>query len=295
MVGVILKMEASSERRASRPDDGAQQVTRRNRLNDLSPRAWIKFQKSWFIHNPPPREDGVKPHPAKFPETLAQEFIEFFTKPGELVFDPMAGTGSALVAAIRSGRRALGIELSPEFARLANERLATERSRAESELPATRVIQGDARALERYDLPPIDYCLTSPPYWDMLRRKGFETQQRRREDGLPLTYSNSPDDLANIPDYETFLDEVCAIYERLHLYLRPGAYMTVVVKNVKKNNRMYPLAWDIAGRLARTFTLKDERLWLQDNVPLAPFGMFNAWVSNTHHHYCLNFRKEPPR
>jgi len=271
-------------------------MARPNRLNDLSPKAWIKFQKSWFIHNPPPREHGVKPHPAKFTETLAQEFIQLVTTPGELVFDAMPGTGSALVAAIRSGRRALGVELSPEFVRLANERLAAERRRNEkSELPAPRVIRGDARSLERYDLPAIDYCLTSPPYWDMLRRKGFETQQRRRQDGLPLTYSDSPDDLANIADYETFVDALCSVYERLHRYLRPGAYLTVVVKNVKKNSRMYPLAWDIGGRLARTYMLKDERLWLQDNVPLAPFGMFNSWVSNTHHHYCLNFRKEPPR
>ena len=41
-------------------------------------------------------------HPAKFPETLASEFIEFFTKRGGVVLDPMAGTGSALVAALRA-------------------------------------------------------------------------------------------------------------------------------------------------------------------------------------------------
>jgi len=267
-------------------------AARQNRLNELTPKAWIKFQKSWFIHNPPARENGVKPHPAKFPETLAGEFIEFFTKRDELVFDPMAGTGSALVAAIRTGRRALGVELSAEFADLARDRVAAELAATGRPECRGRVIQADARALESLGLPQIDYCLTSPPYWDMLRRKGFETQQRRRQDGLPLTYSDSPADLGNIADYERFLDEVCDIYERLYTYLRPGAYLTVVVKNVKKGNRLYPLAWDIGRRLADTYTLKDERIWLQDNVQLAPFGMFNAWVSNTHHHYCLNFRKE---
>jgi DNA modification methylase len=266
---------------------------RRNRLNELSPKAWIKFQKSWFIHNPPRRENGVKPHPAKFPETLAQEFVEFFTKSAELVFDPMAGTGSALVAAVRSGRRALGIELNPEFAALAAARLAEELERNGRPPGEGRIIQGDARSLEQLELPLIDYCLTSPPYWDMLRREGFETQARRREAGLPLTYSDSAADLGNIAGYDDFVDQVCWIYERLYASLRPGAYLTVVVKNVKKGPRMYPLAWDIGRRLAATYTLKDERIWLQDNQPLAPFGMFNVWVSNTHHHYCLNFRKEP--
>lgn len=268
---------------------------RPNRLNDLEAKAWIKFQKSWFVHNPPARENGVKPHPAKFPESLARQFVEFFTKRGALVFDPMCGTGSALVAAVQAGRRAVGVELNPDFARLAAQRVATAVAAADLPPDTAHVIQADARDLAALDLPPIDYCLTSPPYWDMLRRKGYETQARRRQEGLPLTYSDAPSDLGNIADYEQFVDEVCRIYERLYGLLRPGAYLTVVVKNVKKDNRMYPLAWDIGRRLAATYTLKDERIWAQDNLPLAPYGMFNAWVSNTHHHYCLNFRREPER
>src|SRR5574341_1553001 len=58
-----------------------------NRLNDLDTKAWLKFQKSWFAHNPPPRRKDVLRHPAKFPETLTQEFIEFFTKRGGVVLD----------------------------------------------------------------------------------------------------------------------------------------------------------------------------------------------------------------
>src|SRR5512135_1332165 len=87
-----------------------------NRLNEMSPKEWLKFQKSWFVHNPPPRQKDVLRHPAKFPETLAMEFICFFTKPGQVVLDPMAGTGSALVAALRTGRHSFGIELNPAYA-----------------------------------------------------------------------------------------------------------------------------------------------------------------------------------
>ena len=87
---------------------------RRNKLNDLDPKTWLKFQKSWFVHNPPPRQKGVLLHPAKFPETLAQEFVEFFTKKGGTVLDPMVGTGSTLVACLRARRRGVGIELNPK-------------------------------------------------------------------------------------------------------------------------------------------------------------------------------------
>src|SRR5512137_2606068 len=97
-----------------------------NKLNNPSPKEWLKFQKSWFIHNPPPRRKGVLVHPAKFPETMAQEFIEFFTKQGEMVLDPMAGTGSTLVAGLRAGRNSIGIELNPKYAEIARKIVAEE-------------------------------------------------------------------------------------------------------------------------------------------------------------------------
>ena len=90
-----------------------------NRLNNLDPKTWIKFQKSWFVHNPPRRGKDVLSHPAKFPETIAQEFIEFFTKHEQNVLDPMVGTGSTLLGALRSGRNSFGVELNKHYSDIA--------------------------------------------------------------------------------------------------------------------------------------------------------------------------------
>ncbi len=268
----------------------------RNRMNDLSPKDWIKFQKSWFSHNPPPRRKDVLRHPAKFPETLAQEFIEFFTKSGQVVFDPMVGTGSTLLACLRSGRSGIGVELNPAYAEIARELIDEERELLgppASELHV-EVITGDAADLQSFNLPQIDYVLTSPPYWDILHARGAETQRQRRDSSeLDVTYSDDPADLGNIADYDEFLDRLVQIYTDLKSYLRPRSYLTVILKNVKKKGTIYPLAWDVARNLADVYTLKDERIWVQDNIPLAPYGMGNAWVSNIHHHYCLQFRFEP--
>jgi DNA modification methylase len=266
-----------------------------NKLNDLDPKRWLKFQKSWFIHNPPPRQKGVLRHPAKFPETMAQEFIEFFTKRGETVLDPMAGTGSTLIAALRAGRNSYGIELNPKYAEIAA-RVVQEEQSALAEQAAeliARVIHGDAGLAGSYELPAIDYVLTSPPYWDMLHAKGAETQKKRRAAGdLDVFYSEDPNDVGNLHDYEAFLEKLIGIYSGLRPMLREKAYLTVIVKNVKKGGRIYPLAWDLARELGRVYTLKDEKIWLQDNQRLAPFGLGSAWVSNTFHHYCLQFRNE---
>src|SRR5215216_1738606 len=266
-----------------------------NKLNDLDSKRWLKFQKSWFIHNPPPRKKGVLVHPAKFPETMAQEFIEFFTKAGETVLDPMAGTGSTLVAALRAGRNSYGIELNPRYAEIAGQIIEEERATLGDAISnlQSQIINGDAAQITDYQLPSIDYVLTSPPYWDMLRARGAETQKKRRSsDGLDVHYSDDPNDLGNIEDYDAFLEKLIQIYQGLKLLLREKAYLTIIVKNVKKGGKIYPLAWDIARELGKTYTLKDEKIWVQDNQPLAPFGLGSAWVSNTFHHYCLQFRNE---
>jgi DNA modification methylase len=267
----------------------------KNKLNNLSSKEWLKFQKSWFIHNPPPRKKGVLVHPAKFPETMAQEFIEFFTKEGETVLDPMAGTGSTLVAALRAGRNSYGIELNPKYAKIATRIIDEERQSlgASVENLISEIVNGDASLASKYHLPLIDYVLTSPPYWDMLRARGAETQKKRRaSDELDVHYSDDPNDMGNISDYDEFLARLIRIYEGLKPLLREKAYLTIIVKNVKKGGKVYPLAWDIARKLGRTYTLKDERLWLQDNQRLSPYGLGSAWVSNTFHHYCLQFRNE---
>jgi len=265
---------------------------RPNNLNDLSPTEWIRFQKSWFVHNPPPRGKGVLLHPAKFPEGLAAEFISFFTKRGETVLDPMMGTGSALVAALECGRNAVGVELMPKYAEIAEERLRNAQPPLGEDAPQFRAITGDARKLLDYDIGEVDYCLTSPPYWDMLRRAGFETQAERAGKGLDVHYSDDPSDFGNIADYERFLEELCEVYRAVAELLRSRRYLTVIVKNVKKGGTIYPLAWDLGRRIGEFLTLKDEKIWCQDNQRLAPYGMGSAWVSNTMHHYCLNFRKD---
>jgi DNA modification methylase len=273
--------------------------TYHNRLNDLSPKDWLKFQKSWFMHNPPPRQKEVLRHPAKFPETLAQEFIEFFTKHDQYVLDPMVGTGSTLVAALRTGRHSYGIELNPAYAIIARQVVEEERQsigKSANNLVA-EVITADAVSFHDYvsslNIPPIDYVITSPPYWDMLRARGAQTQNKRRVDArMDVFYSDDPNDLGNIPDYDVFLERLVGIYADLKPFLRPRAYLTIIVKNVKKGGVVYPLAWDLGKKLDQVYRLKDEKIWCQDDIRLAPYGLGSAWVSNTFHHYCLQFRNE---
>lgn len=66
---------------------------------------------------------GNKLHPTQKSIHILKPLIEAFTKPGQLVLDPFAGSGSTCVAAQRTGRQYIGIELDPLHHQTATARL----------------------------------------------------------------------------------------------------------------------------------------------------------------------------
>ena len=256
---------------------------------------------SWVIPKPPSRKRDEILHPAKFPEPLIQTFIERFTLPGQNVFDPMVGTGSAVVAAIQSGRNGYGIDLEPSFVEIASRRAgaAAQLKLWGGEPPKGRVVQGDATdldSIEAFENIPFHYSVTSPPYWSMLTNPGSENQRARRQRNLRLIYSDSEQDLGNIQSYDEFLRVLVEVYRSVARRLIDGGHLTVIVKNVKRDHILYPLAWDLTFALCGdngSFDYVGTTLWCQDDVGLKPFAVGTHWVSNTLHHYCLHFRRRP--
>jgi len=62
-------------------------------------------------------------HPAVFPEKLALEHILSWSNEGDLVFDPMCGSGTTCKMAFLSNRRYLGVDISEEYINIANTRI----------------------------------------------------------------------------------------------------------------------------------------------------------------------------
>jgi len=61
------------------------------------------------------KDTSAKLHPTQKPIKLLKELIQIFTDPGEVVIDPVAGSGSSLVAAIELDRKAYGFEIKKNF------------------------------------------------------------------------------------------------------------------------------------------------------------------------------------
>ena len=62
-------------------------------------------------------------HPTEKPVGLLANLITSVTKPGDLILDPFAGSGSTLVAAKKTGRRFIGVELDDDYYQIAQRRI----------------------------------------------------------------------------------------------------------------------------------------------------------------------------
>lgn len=289
-----------------RADNAPSQSHPRNELNDLTGKEWIKFTKSWFVCDSPRyhRNRDVELHPARFPEEMVSEFLRFFTKQEQWVLDPFVGSGATLVACQENNRWGVGIEINRKYAEKARARLrdgrcdvlcADARRVAEPELWQTSALDGLERGPD--GLPQFDFIMTSPPYWRMLRtsRGGvLSTHKMRARAGLDTYYSDCPDDLGNIEDYNEFIEQLGRIFDACARVLREGKYLVVVMQNLRApTGEILPLAWDMARRISRTFLLQGERIWCQNSKKLGIWGYPKIFVPNYHHHYCLIFRKTP--
>jgi tRNA G10 N-methylase Trm11 len=153
---------------------------------------------------------SVRGHPGKMLPALARRLVEEYTRPKDLVLDPLSGIGTIGLEAIRLGRRYLGVELEAQFVAWQRENLAAARVNGAPGLFAVR--QGDVRelpALLVHDpalMPPVDAVLTSPPYADRLRRRDGPPSALLRDLAAtkPLhavfgaSYGSGPENIGNL-------------------------------------------------------------------------------------------------
>jgi len=71
-----------------------------------------------------------KIHPTQKPIATLAELINIFTDPGDVVIDPVAGSGSTLIAAYETGRRGYGFEIKKDFYKKAIERIEKHQEQA---------------------------------------------------------------------------------------------------------------------------------------------------------------------
>ena len=291
----------------------------RNTLNELSGEEWLYFTKSvWTTAYPSELGHALrKAHGANKPPRLMARLIEFFTTTGELVLDPFAGVGGTLLGAAiaRGPRRALGIELAPRWAEVYARVVAEASAEREGAGPLLADLgQNDPGGGRTFDasgcelrvgdaleiLPTlaaesVDFVATDPPYnvqLPMTMSGGAlaASFSNRRTDYAMV--SEDPADLANAPDYPTFLDRMEEVLRELLRVLRRGRYAVLIVRDAYQDGRYLFTGADLAARAsAAGFTPKGDLIWYQAGTRLRPYGYPTGFVPNITHQHLLVLRR----
>jgi DNA modification methylase len=263
-----------------------------NLLNDLSSVEWIQETISVFNQKGlgAGHEDTKieRQHPAPFSFQDVGRLIKFFTKKGQRVLDPFNGVGSTLKACAVNDRAGVGIELVKKYVDLTRERLLKE---VDTDLFSNKdqtVIQGNAlKEIKKFEDDSFDFIVTSPPYWNILNKIDHKVKERVRNN-LDTKYSNHKDDLANIKDYDKFIETLGEFFNDCSRILKPKKYMSIIVSDFRHKSRLYMFHADIANYLEqRNFALKGITILYQRHKKIFPYGYPYSYVPNIHHQYIL--------
>lgn len=267
-----------------------------NSLNDLTAREWLPETITVFTQKGlgASNQEALieKQHPAPFSFQDVSRLISFFTKEKDSVLDPFSGVASTVKACALSNRHGVGIELNPKYHQLGIERIEIEVP-ASYELKHSQIlICGDSvREIKKFKGDQFDFIVTSPPYWDILDTVDHKGQERI-DNNLDYKYSNESADLANINDYNEFLDILSAFFDRCSLYLKRDKYMCVIVSDFRKGDKYYTFHADLAKRIEDrgNFILKGVRILYQKFKSVYPYGYPHSFVPNMHHQNVLIFQ-----
>ncbi|MFX1565173.1 MAG: DNA methyltransferase [Promethearchaeota archaeon] len=250
-------------------------------LNALDGKTWTRYSISIWEIGKTPEESRLK-HPALFPQRLVERLLKIYTKPGDTILDPFMGTGSTLVAAQQLGCQAIGFEISPSYIQLAQKRLDSTQSSVQIHC------ENANKLTEHIPSSSIDLVVTSPPYWNI-------HCQRRTADGKrSRPYTSLSQDLGNIPNYQDYLESLGLISKQLFMVLKPSHWCILIVMDLRKKNKFYPLHIDCINQWKKDgFQLEDIIIWdrRKDYHNLRPLGYPTTFRVNKVHEYILIFQK----
>ena len=268
-------------------------VDPRNALNDLNATEWMPETISVWnqrgLGASHPDAAIERKHPAPFSFTDVSRLIRFFTKRGGVVLDPFVGVGSTLKACAVEGRNGIGFELNPKYADLARQRLRTEVRDMWATTDDQDIRVGDARDLVRkLRENSLDFVVTSPPYWNILHKEDHKAKQERIDKDLDTRYSDDPNDLGNIHQYEEFLNELARLLGECTRPLKPKKYMAVIVSDFRDKSKFVMFHADIARELgAYGLELRGLTVLYQRHKRIFPYGYPYAYVPNIHNQFIV--------
>ncbi|MEM4166624.1 MAG: DNA methyltransferase [Candidatus Bilamarchaeaceae archaeon] len=221
-------------------------------------------------------------YPTKILPQIIGEFIDRFSSPNDLILDPFAGGGTVAVECALRLRRSISIDINPNAVEVTKKKLEVLKSAnlfGDIDIEQQKVILGDARKL---DIPAesVDAVITDIPYADMIK------------------YSNIPDDISTIEDYESFLDELYKALSEMYRVLKKEKYCIIFVADYRigRSRVVIPIHADVIYMMQNLgFVLFDLYIWrYYRSGSFRPFGAKPYQAMNTHTYILVFYKPDKP-
>jgi DNA modification methylase len=161
---------------------------------------------------------GNNKYPGVTPAALIWNLVWRYTEPGDLVVDPMCGSGTTPDVCREEGRRCLCYDIAPV---------------------RTDIIQNDARKIPLED-DSVDLVFVDSPYGDNIR------------------YNDHPECIGKISsETQRFYDELEIVIKECHRILKPGKVLGWLIGDQWVKNRFTPVGFRLYGRLVKYFETVD--------------------------------------
>lgn len=229
-----------------------------NELRDVSTTVWsFPIRGSWATHKGDYRGNWAP----QIPRAL----INMYTEPGDLVLDPMVGSGTTCIEARLLGRNCIGVDINYNAVILTLHRLYwleesvhKRRRRVKTDEEGnvletwSKVYHGDARRLTLIQDNSIDLIATHPPYWNIIEYSG-ETRVKG--------------DLSKTETLEEYLSLMKDVAKELYRVLKPGRYLGLLVGDTRIHKHYVPVTHYVLRVFMNAgFILKEEVVKIQHKM-----------------------------
>ena len=190
-------------------------------------------------------------HSAKYRGNWAPQIpnnlIKLYSKEGDIVLDPMVGSGTTMIEAKSLGRKGIAFDIHPEVVKLAQDacKFPLEQKHYEPNIE-----QGDARNLKSLKGDSVDLIVTHPPYLNIIK------YGKKDVDG----------DLSAISSLTKFCDAIEKVAQECYRVLKPGKYCSILIGDTRRRRHYVPLAFSVMQRFLKVgFILKEDIIKVQHN------------------------------
>jgi 16S rRNA G966 N2-methylase RsmD len=273
-----------------------------NCLNDLPGGEWTFFLNSIInTRYSTNGEEGYahhirKIHPSPKPPQLMKQIIEFFTKENEIVFDYFMGVGGSLLGAALCNRRAIGIDLNPEYISVYKEanKYLNLKKQMSIKGNSIKLLKSKSKIKKYLKNEEISLILIDPPYGDMQSRPKTGEAAKKSTGTSATPFTKLEEDLGNM-SWEKFLKVFHESIIHSMKFLKAKGHIVIFIKDLQpKDKDLNLLHADIIRDLNTVDNLKylGTKIWADQSVNLYPYGYPFSYVSNQIHQYILIFKKD---